>query len=66
MTKTLKDEQIHFLNENKETANYAQRSKSKKARLGKQKKRGIKKRSDDKKEKKKQKVSKYKTCGGKH
>ena len=43
-----------LLNENKETVNYTQRSKPKKIRPNKQKKRRIKKKLDNKREKKKQ------------
>ena len=64
-TKTLKDEQIRFSNENKRIANYAHSSKLKKTKPSRQrKKEGIKKQSKNKGENKKQKVRECKTCGG--
>lgn len=66
LTKTLEDEQIHLSNENKRTANYTRRSKSKKAKPSEQKRGGMEKRSNNEREKKRQEVNGFKICGGKH
>lgn len=67
LTKTLEDEQIHPSNKNNETTNYIYSLKSKMTKPSKQRrKKRIKKRSDNKREKKKQEVGKCKTYREKH
>ena len=67
LIKTLEDEQMRFSNENKNSANYACNSKSKKAKPSKEGgKEQIEKGSDNEGEKKKNKVRECITCGGKH
>lgn len=67
LTKTLKDDQMHLLNKNKGTVNYACSSKSKKTKLSEQgEKKKIEKGSDNEEEKKKQEVRECKICRKKH